>query len=129
MVDSIDVNKWRQRAMQDLRTIANNLKDDPEFLAAVNCYLAQQAVEKLLKAYLLAKQEGLLKTHDLLFLLKKCSELNEHFMELYNAVELLNVYAIEGRYPGDFFDVITAVQAKEAYEAALKVKEFMERLW
>jgi hypothetical protein len=38
MVDSIDVNKWRQRAMQDLRTIANNLKDDPEFLAAVNCY-------------------------------------------------------------------------------------------
>jgi HEPN domain-containing protein len=52
MVDSIDVNKWRQRAMQDLRTIANNLKDDPEFLAAVNCYLAQQAVEKLLKAYL-----------------------------------------------------------------------------
>jgi HEPN domain-containing protein len=67
MVDSIDVNKWRQRAMQDLRTIANNLKDDPEFLAAVNCYLAQQAVEKLLKAYLLAKQKGLLKSHDLLF--------------------------------------------------------------
>jgi hypothetical protein len=39
------------------------------------------------------------------------------------------LYAIEARYPGDFFDVITAVQAKEAYEAALKVKDFMEQLW
>jgi HEPN domain-containing protein len=86
MVDSIDINKWRQRAMQDLRTISNNLKDDPEFLASVNCYLAQQAVEKLLKAYLLTKQKGLLKTHDLIFLLKKCSELDESILELQKSI-------------------------------------------
>ena len=125
MVDSIDAGKWKQRAMQDLRTIENNLKDDPEFLASVNCYLAQQAVEKLLKAYLLADRQTLPKTHDLLFLLKKCSELHEGFLKLQGSVEILNIYAIEARYPGDFFEVITAVQAKEAYEAALMVKEFV----
>jgi hypothetical protein len=37
MVDSTDFGKWMIRASQDLRTIENNLKDDPEFLASVNC--------------------------------------------------------------------------------------------
>jgi HEPN domain-containing protein len=49
MVDSNDYNKWVQRAKQDIRTIENNLKDDPEFLGQVICYMAQQAAEKLLK--------------------------------------------------------------------------------
>jgi hypothetical protein len=31
MVDSIDAVKWKQRAMQDLRTIENNLKEDSKF--------------------------------------------------------------------------------------------------
>lgn len=128
MVDSIDTGKWKQRAMQDIRTIENNLKDDPEFLASVNCYLAQQAVEKLLKAYLLVQQQTLPKTHDLLFLLKKCSELHKGFLKLQSSVEILNIYAIEARYPGDFFEDITAEQAKEAYEAALTVKEFLDHL-
>ncbi len=35
MVDSTDYGKCMIRAFQDLRTIENNLKDDPEFLAAV----------------------------------------------------------------------------------------------
>lgn len=128
MVDSIDAGKWKHRAMQDLRTIENNLKDDPEFLASVNCYLAQQAVEKLFKAYLLVEQQTLPKTHDLLFLLKKCSEFKEGFLKLQSSVELLNIYAIEARYPGDFFETITAVQAKEAYEAAVVVKEFLDSI-
>lgn len=127
MLDSIDAVKWKQRAMQDLCTIENNLKDDPEFLASLNCYLAQQAVEKLLKAYLLTKQQTLPKTHDLLFLLKKCSELNGDFLKLQSSVEILNIYAIEARYSGDFFDDIKVVQAKEAYEAALMVKEFVNQ--
>jgi hypothetical protein len=61
--------------------------------------------------------------------LKKCSELDESILELQKSIEILNVYAIEARYPGDFFDIITAVQVKEAYEAALKVKDFMEQFW
>ncbi len=76
MVDSTDYGKWMFRASQDLRTIENNFKDDPEFLASVNCYLAQQAAEKILKAFLLAKGKELPKTHDLFFLAKKCSEVN-----------------------------------------------------
>ncbi|TCL75140.1 HEPN domain-containing protein [Hydrogenispora ethanolica] len=128
MVDSIDPGKWFGRSLQDLRTIANNLKDDPEFLAPVNCYLAQQAVEKLLKTYLLAKKGELLKTHDLMFLLKKCTEIHEEFINLQSTVEILNAYAIEARYPGDFFDNISAAQAQEAYEAALSIKEFVNQL-
>jgi len=40
----------------------------------------------------------------------------------------LNIYSIEARYPGDFFEDIKVVQAQEAYEAALTVKEFVNQI-
>ncbi len=127
MVDSTDYGKWMIRASQDLRTIENNFKDDPEFLASVNCYLAQQAAEKILKAFLLAKGKELPKTHDLLFLAKKCSEVNPQIHILQEDLELLNLFSIEARYPGDFFDEISAVQAEKAYQSAIGVKTFIEK--
>ncbi len=127
MVDSTDYGKWMIRASQDLRTIENNFKDDPEFLASVNCYLAQQAAEKILKAFLLAKGKELPKTHDLLFLAKKCSEVNPQIHILQEDLELLNLFSIEARYPGDFFDEISAVQAEKAYQSVIGVKTFIEK--
>lgn len=127
MVDSTDFGKWMIRAAQDLRTIENNLKDDPEFLAVVNCYLAQQAAEKILKAFLLAKGKELPKTHDLLFLAKKCAEVNPKIHDMREEIELLNLYSIEARYPGDFFDEISAIQAEKAYQSVISIKEFIEK--
>ena len=125
MVDSTDYGKWLFRASQDIRTIENNFKDDPEFLASVNCYLAQQAAEKILKAFLLAKGKALPKTHDLLFLAKKCSEMTSQIHVLQEDLELLNLYSIEARYPGDFFDVISAIQAERAYQSIIRLKTFI----
>ncbi len=126
MVDSVDYHKWMNRAAQDLRTIENNFKDDPEFLASVNCYLAQQAAEKLLKAFLLSHEIHLPKTHDLMFLFKSCIDIQAEFQPIKEPLEILNLYAIEARYPGDFFDQITAVQGQEAYEAVSRVRELVE---
>ncbi|HBF37027.1 MAG TPA: hypothetical protein DDW50_06870 [Firmicutes bacterium] len=89
--------------------------------------LAQQATEKILKAFLLFKGKGLPKTHALLFLAKKCSEVNPQIHILQEALELLNLYSIEARYPGDFFDEISAIQAKQAYQSAMCVKTFIKK--
>lgn len=128
MVDSTDHGKWMLRASQDLRSIQNNLKDDPQFLASVNCYLAQQAAEKILKSFLLSKGKGIPKTHDLLFLFKKCAEIAPQINEIQADIEKLNLYSIEARYPGDFFDEISSAQAEEAYHSAMTIKEIIEDL-
>lgn len=118
MGDSTDYNRWINRARQDIRTAKNNLDDDPKFLAEAISYSAQQAAEKLLKAYLLFKGSTLMRTHDLVFLLEKCIEFEPKLVKLREAVMSLNEYSVEARYPGDFIDEISVSEAKEAFAQA-----------
>ena len=80
--------------------------------------------EKLLKALLIFLQEKFSKTHDLLelqtMLLDIAPDINDYEKDL----DILNVYYIETRYPGDYPD-FTLKEAKEAKEAADKIKGFV----
>ena len=125
MVDSTDHRKWLIRAEQDIRTAENNIKDDPEFLADAICYACQQAVEKVLKAYLLFNGQSSPNTHDLRYLLQLCRGIGgfgaEDVDKLASEIRDLAEYAVEARYPGDHFGTISADDARQAYFNARRI--------
>lgn len=85
------------------------------------CYHAQQAVEKILKAFLISRGATALRTHNLVALLDTAVELEPSIADLKEACSLLTPYAVDLRYPGD----VGVVEHSEA-ENALSM---MERAW
>jgi HEPN domain-containing protein len=67
-------------------------------LLASTCYHCGQAVEKILKAYLIAKENNLTKTHDLDALLEKCETHSPDFGQFKKNCENITAYATI-RYP------------------------------
>ena len=55
--------------------------------------------------------------------MRLCIKIDEDFRNLNFATVLTN-YAVEIRYPGDFY-IPDIEEAREAYEMALKVKDFV----
>lgn len=51
--------------------------------------------------------------------------MNADFQKLKESLEVLNLYSIEGRYPGDLLGDISAAEAEEAYQKVLHVKEIV----
>jgi HEPN domain-containing protein len=94
---------WVVKAESDLLNITNNL-------AAANvpwdtvCFHAQQAAEKLLKAFLAWKERDLLRTHDLVALLAQCVTLDPSLAELENDCRKLTYYAVGSRYPDMLYE-------------------------
>lgn len=91
------------------------------------CFHAQQAAEKLLKAFLLDRQVAFPFTHDLVRLLLLCEGQDPSFAALLPVAELLTPYAVELRYDGEFWPSPGIV--RDARDAALAIKSFvLERL-
>ena len=62
---------------------------------------AQQAVEKILKAFLISRGAAAPRTHNLVALLDAAVELEPSTADLKEACSLLTPYAVDLRYPGD----------------------------
>ena len=67
-------------------------------------YHTQQAAEKALKAFLVFKQEPIIRTHDLEDLLWVCMKHDISFNYLFKFAAELNPLITEYRYPSDDFD-------------------------
>jgi HEPN domain-containing protein len=79
--------------------------------------------EKYLKAFLTANNVEFPKVHDIVHLLDNyCIPLNENLRIIRDEAILLTDFAVLPRYPGDF-GIIEESEAREAFEAALKIKE------
>jgi len=87
-----EVEKWWKQAERDLKSAKNSFKSKDYYVSSL---LAQQSVEKALKALYIKKFNELIKTHDLVFLANKI-KLAEELIELCD--KLSKVY-IETRYP------------------------------
>jgi len=83
-------------------------------------------VEKMLKAFLLNYNIEFGKTHSIEYLIKLCSKIDKEFEKLYEIIEGLTEYAIDVRYPDEFY-IPSIEEAKEAFDTATKVKEFVLR--
>jgi HEPN domain-containing protein len=119
------VYKWLVKADNDLKT-AGQIFNVDEIITDTICFHCQQAVEKYLKAYLVSKNISPEKTHKIESLLSLCISLDSSFEEIFE-VKILTEYAVELRYPDDFY-IPSLEEAKEAYQLAQKVRKFVLEL-
>jgi HEPN domain-containing protein len=116
--------QWMTKAANDLLNADNNLNAETIPLDTV-CFHCQQAAEKLLKAFLVGKGRTYPITHDLLAILENILPTNSEAERLRDDLALLTPYAVEVRYPDDFY-MPSLLDAREAREAADRVKQWLE---
>ncbi len=121
------VEKWLAKALNDLRAAEQLLKAPaPRIVTEAVCFHAQQAVEKLIKAFLTFHEIPFGKTHHLEYLINLASKVEPSFLDLMEDVSKLTPYAVEVRYPDDFYTP-TLEEAEEAYKIALSVRDFVRK--
>lgn len=111
-----DPQQWIHKAQHDLLCIGNNLAD-AKIPWDVIAFLAQQATEKALKAYLVSRGEAVARTHDLGFLLNRCRACGAALAGWDTEIDVLNRYAVQFRYPADEPE-ITEAEGRAAADAA-----------
>ncbi len=101
--------KWIKKAKEDLIT-AETLLDSPEerleFLTASIGFHSQQCVEKCLKAILTFNQKDFKRSHDIHYLLNLSEdEIDSNSSnKIRENADMLNDFAVNARYPGDYED-------------------------
>ena len=116
--------KWLEKAERDI-IAAEKLSEAGIY--DYSLFHSQQAIEKLLKAFLTYHNKPFRKTHDVTLLLKLCISVDESFKELLEAeVDKLYPRAVEVRYPEVEYDV-SPEEAEEAIKLAEKVRSFILR--
>ena len=114
---------WFKKAQDDLKIVQIVLKEKAPYWVA--CFHAQQMAEKYLKALLAASELKVKKTHDLRVLATLLKDVFPEVLSFEIEFTILNKYAITSRYPGDFPEGFTWADAQEAYDAAVKIKDFV----
>jgi HEPN domain-containing protein len=111
---------WLAKAEHDLLNIENNLKASAIPWDTV-CFHAQQAAEKLLKAFLVFHAQPAILTHDLVALLAICVQINPSLAVRQQDCQKLSYYAVAARYPSDLYEP-TETDARQMIEAAQRIR-------
>ncbi len=88
--------RWLRQAEHDLE-VARRLQDLGDYSDA--CFMAEQASQKALKAFLLAQGERSVPIHSVAQLAESCSRIDPNFEEHIAPGRLLDQYYIPTRYP------------------------------
>lgn len=88
--------QWLEKAAEDL-TVAHLVFNEGYMAHA--CFLAQQCIEKSLKAYLLYSSSTYPRTHKLVDLLGQCENLEPAFSQFQSDCIVVDQYYIPTRYP------------------------------
>lgn len=114
--------EWAKKAEEDITVAKLVLAENgpPNQI----CFHSQQATEKYLKGYLVFREQKFEKVHQLRYLLELCVKIDPSFEILKEDTFYLTRFYIETRYPGDSPD-FTSSEAKKAFNAAYKIKEFI----
>lgn len=115
--------EWLGKADQDFRSLEALLKHR-EGSPSTGCFLAQQAIEKLLKAVLVFHDLELEKVHDLVTLANKVKRYEPEVSKFSKDLLNLTRYYIQTRYPGDYPE-LTWDDCQKAYDIAKDLKEFV----
>lgn len=116
----LEAKRWLKQARRDLED-ARYCHEGGRYNIA--CFLAQQAAEKALKAYLYSEGEDPW-GHSVAELVARCKEINEAFSRLASEAATLDKYYIPTRYPNGLPGGIPA-EAFDSHdgERALQVAE------
>ena len=124
MVDQKLVEGWIKKADEDFEYAKISLEEGIELYSPI-CFHFHQAVEKYLKAYIVAKELDFQKIHDLTKLLQICAKDDTDFNSLNDLVIELNPYYIEARYP-EFVISVDKSQADEALKTVEQIANFVK---
>lgn len=124
MIDE-ETKKWLIKALNDYKTAKQlvNLSEE-EIITDTLCFHCQQFIEKILKAFLVLNKIEFERIHNLEYLVKLCGDIDKSFEWIYEAVRKLSQYAIEIRYPDEFY-IPTIDEARECFEITSNVKVFI----
>jgi len=123
MKDKLEyVRDWFSKARSDVK-IARDQMNTAEPATDAVCFHFQQAVEKMLKAWLIWHEVEFKPIHNIEVLLACCEKVDPSFVEL-RAAENLTPYAVEVRYADDFY-FPTEEEMKEAAQIADRVEIFI----
>ena len=114
------VQLWLDKAQSDMDNAAIILASQttsPPFDTV--CFHCQQAAEKLLKAFLVSVGKSFPFTHNLADLVALCSQADSDFASLQRKAETLTPFAVEIRYPDDFY-MPKRADAEQAYAIATR---------
>lgn len=122
------VGEWLAKAANDLSS-ARILLENPSPITDTAAFHAQQAVEKVLKAYLIFHDKEISKTHAIGDLIIDCINIDSAFSTMDRPeIKHLTRYAVAGRYPGEFH-IPSQEEAKRVLLLAEEVDRFVrERL-
>lgn len=126
MNKSVDefVKQWIMKANEDLLVVEK--LTNPEIIAPFSVgFHCQQAVEKFLKAFLIANKSEPKKTHNIEYLLFECSGFNQEFEKI--DPKELSDFGVEARYPGDIY-IPEDDEVIEYKRIANDVKSLVEKL-
>ncbi len=126
MADPLIVKEWLEKANEDFHFAETNLVGGSEFYAQI-CFHFQQAAEKYLKTYIIAKDLEFDKVHDLVHILKKCSAFEPAFSELNDDCIFLNTAYIETRYPVHWPTNYSKETAEKSHIAAANVARMVRK--
>ncbi|MBV5338007.1 MAG: HEPN domain-containing protein [Deltaproteobacteria bacterium] len=103
--------EWVDKADGDFATAQRELRarKTPNYDAA--CFHAQQCAEKYLKAFLQEHDVEFGKTHNLFMLLDKVITVVPILDTLRQVLQVLTVFAVDYRYPGETADKAMAAEA------------------
>jgi HEPN domain-containing protein len=118
-----EIQRWLQMASDDLDSSESNFINEKYYVSA---FLSQQAVEKALKAFLIKRDQVLIKTHNLFFWGKKAGLSDD----LLDKCELLSDVYIETRYGSVYEEVPSRLfnreNTREFFEIAKEIVQWVE---
>ncbi|MCA9865657.1 MAG: HEPN domain-containing protein [Anaerolineae bacterium] len=129
MTDEL-IRPWLERAADDLAVGHLVLN---EGFTAHTCFLAHQAFEKVLKAYLIKSRHAYPRSHKLVDLVRECSTYDQALGDLLDNAIVLDQYYIPTRYPDATpgtlpHNLPSLEQAKEALSAAQSAFDLVNAL-
>ena len=106
-----DTREWVRCAEEDYEAATDLMRRRSKFLPNVVGFHCQQCVEKYLKARAVEAGQPVIKTHDLVTLIKKVLPVEPLWSAFLTTAQHLTSYAVAFRYPGH---VATRQDARKA---------------
>ncbi|MEX2262562.1 MAG: HEPN domain-containing protein [Bryobacteraceae bacterium] len=115
------VRQWIGKGEIDYQTAERLLRDEEPIRESI-AFHCQQAVEKYLKAVLVARQTEFPKTHSIAQLLDLISGFAPALAATLEDTIPLTPFGVQIRYPGDFVELLPG-QEREVFDLAKKARQ------
>ena len=116
------IKQWLLKANEDL-LVVDKLTEYEIIATSSVCFHCQQAVEKFLKAFLIANGVDVKKTHNIEYLLSESADFDKDFTDI--DPKELSDFGVDVRYPGDMF-VPDQDETLEYKNLAFEIKDIVE---